>query len=149
MTLLGNPNLALLLLLAGIFLIYAECNRPGIVLLGSSGTFAVLLGIYSLAQHHINPTALPVLVVGISLTLLELRASTRNVLAVIGTAAIVLALATLTQPPIHPVVAFATGTLFTLVTLPLARIALRARRNKRTFPQPAPNLQPSVRPSAE
>ena len=97
---LADPNVAIPVILAGIFLIYAECNRPGTIFLGCSGTLAVMLGIYGLALPPIRP--------------------------------------------LRPSVAFATGTLFVLVTLPLARIALCARRNKRIVRKPAPNLQPSA-----
>ena len=149
MTLLADPNSAVVLILAGTFLIYAECNRPGTVVLGSLGVFAVTLGVYDLAQHRLHPVAGLLLITGIGLLLLDLVARTRYLFALVGIAAIVYALATLTSPRIHPAVALATGSAFALVTLPLASVALRARRNKRTVRTPAPNLQPSSRTAAE
>ena len=45
LTPLASPTLALLLLFAGILLIYIEFHRPGIVLPGTLGTILVLTSI--------------------------------------------------------------------------------------------------------
>ena len=47
-----GPDLFLVLLVAGILLVYVECNRPGWVLPGCLGTLLVLLSGYALARWH-------------------------------------------------------------------------------------------------
>lgn len=145
---LANPNLAILLVLAGILLLYAEFNRPGTIVLAAAGALAFMLGIYGLAQHSINPLALLCLLTGLALLLLDLPAKTRNLLATAATALLTLGLATLIPAPtrIHPAITILVAILFAAVTLTLGRIALRARRNKRL---PAPHLQPSPLASTE
>jgi membrane-bound ClpP family serine protease len=144
--LLANPDFAILLLLAGILLLYAEFNRPGTVLLAAVGTLFTMFAFYGLAQHPINYLALAVACVGLGLIPLGLRFSPPNLLAFLGTAILICALPRLTSenPSIHLTTAVFVSLIFSAVTLWLGRIALQARRNKR-IPNPTPHSAPAPR----
>ena len=134
--LLANPDVGLLTLFTGILLLYFECNRPGSILPGCLGALLVLLSLHSLAQLPLRPTALLLLATGTTLLLLELAIPARNLLAAAGIALNTYALATLVElfspAHVHLLTAIFTSVGFGVSTLWLARIALQARRNKRT-----------------
>jgi membrane-bound serine protease (ClpP class) len=130
---LANPDFAVLLVLAGILLLYLEFNRPGSVIFACLGTLSAVLGFYGLALHPLSHTAIAGGIVGLALILLELRSPFHNLLAVLGTGILAYALAALMPPPVRidAPTALAVSIVFTVVTLWLGRIALQARRNKR------------------
>jgi len=138
--LLANPDVAVLTLFAGILLIYFECNRPGTILAGCLGALLVLLSLHALSQLPLRPAAVALAAGGTAFTLLELAIPARNLLAVGGIALITYALATLLEPfrpaHVHLFTALFVAVGFGVSTLALSRIALQARRNKRT---PTPN----------
>jgi membrane-bound serine protease (ClpP class) len=144
--LLTNPDFALLLLLAGILLLYAEFNRPGTVLFAAFGTLLVMFAFYGLAQHPINHLALTLACAGLVLVPLGLRFSSPNLFASVGALILICALPGLTSdfPPIHLTTAIFVSLTFSFVTLWLGRIALQARRNKR-LPNPTPHSAPPAR----
>jgi len=139
--LLANPDLALILLLAGILLLYAEFNRPGTILFAALGALFTMFALYGLALHPINHSALAGAILGLALILLELRLPTRNLLALLGAATLAWSLTALEIPPIHLTTAVFVSLTFSAVTLWLGRIALQARRNKRL---PNPTLHPAA-----
>jgi membrane-bound serine protease (ClpP class) len=133
-----NPDVALLILFAGVLLIYFECNRPGSVLPGCLGALLTLLAVNAFAHMPLRTSALALAAAGIILILAELAIPARNLAAAAGTALLILGLRTLVQPfapaRVHTPTAFVAGAGFAASTLWLARIALRARRNKRSLP---------------
>ena len=130
--LLLNPDYLVLLLLTGILLLYAEFNMPGAVIPGALGMLAVLLALFGLSQMRISHAAVALLLLGIAVMLLELKAPSHGVLGLAGTALLVWGLATLViaPDPVHLATALAAGLAFGGITLVLAFIALRARGNK-------------------
>jgi len=134
--LLQNPDLAVLTLFAGILLVYWECNRPGSILPGCAGTLLVLLSANSLLCLPLRSSALALLALGLVLLLIEIAYATRNLLAAAGILAIVAGLRLLGQPfaflHVHIATALVAGGGFGVATLWLGKIALRARRNKRS-----------------
>ncbi len=138
LSLIAHPDVALILLLVGILLLYAEFNRPGTVLFGSLGMLFAMLALYGLALHPIVRASLIIAALGLALILLDLRFRARALLAVPGALILAYALnALIPAPPrIDGPTALATSILFTAVTLGLGRIALQARRNKRISPYP-------------
>jgi membrane-bound serine protease (ClpP class) len=135
LTQLTNPDLAVLLLLLGIFLIYTEFNAPGTIVPGSVGALCVLLAVFGLGLLPIRHTALALMIAGLLLLLAELKIPSHGVVAGSGILALVLGLATLVDGPIaeqrvHVATAIAVGLGFGLITFWLTSIALRARRNK-------------------
>ena len=140
---------ALLLLLAGILLLYAEFNRPGTILLGAGGALLFMLGVYKLLPLHFSVFFAGVAILGIAVQLFELRFPLRSLHAAgaaAGTLALILGLRNLIDSPsgAHWIVAIVTGAVFSAVTYTLGRIALLAARNKRlpTAPFIPLNLKP-------
>ncbi len=139
-TMQASPDAALLTLFAGILLIYFECNRPGSILPGCLGALLTLLSIDAFTRMPLQPSFLALVAAGIVLVLCEVFLPARNLLAVFGAALLTLGLRNLLQPfapaRVHTPTAVITGVGLDAATLWLARIALRARRNKRSLLTP-------------
>ncbi len=130
-----DPNLAVLLLLAGALLIYMEFNTPGTIIPGALGTLLVLLALFSLNLLPVRYTSLALIVGAIILMVLEAKFPSHGILAATGTIALVLGTLTLVAGPIPEMrvqlaTAIATGLGFGLITTFLVRIVWQARRNK-------------------
>lgn len=130
-----DPNLAVLLLLAGALLIYLEFNTPGTIIPGALGTLLVLLALFSLNLLPVRYTSLALIVGAIILMVLEAKFPSHGILAATGTIALVLGTLTLVAGPIPEMrvqlaTAIATGLGFGLITTFLVRIVWQARRNK-------------------
>lgn len=130
-----DPNLAVLILLAGALLIYMEFNTPGTIIPGALGTLLVLLALFSLNLLPVRYTSLALIVGAIVLMVLEAKFPSHGILAAAGTVALVLGTLTLVAGPIPEMrvqlaTAIATGLAFGLITTFLVRIAWRARQNK-------------------
>ena len=135
LTHLTDPDLAILLLLAGILLIYLEFNVPGTIIPGALGTLCVLLALFGLNLLPLRGASVALLIIGLALLLAEFKFPSHGIVASSGILAIVFGLATLVDAPIrelrvHPSTAIATGLAFGLITFYLGTIAIRARRNK-------------------
>jgi membrane-bound serine protease (ClpP class) len=130
-----DPNLAVLILLAGALLIYMEFNTPGTIIPGALGTLLLLLALFSLNLLPVRYTSLALIVGAIVLMVLEAKFPSHGILAATGTVALVLGTLTLVAGPIPEMrvqfaTAIATGIAFGLITTFLVRIAWRARQNK-------------------
>ena len=130
-----DPNLAVLILLAGGLLIYLEFNTPGTIIPGALGTLFVLLALFSLNLLPVRYTSLALILGAIVLMVLEAKFPSHGILAATGTIALVLGTLTLVAGTIPEMrvqfaTAIATGLAFGLITTFLVRIALRARQNK-------------------
>lgn len=135
LTRLTNPDLAVLLLLCGILLIYTEFNIPGTIIPGSLGALLVMLALFGLNLLPIHHAAVAIVLAGFALMLLELKIPSHGILALFGISALVFGLATLVDAPIdalrvHLATAIAVGVGFGSISLLLAWVALAARRNK-------------------
>lgn len=141
--LLANPNIAILTLLAGIFLIYGEANRPGLILPGCFGTLLILLSAHALHQLPLRDSSIVLGVAALALILLESILKPRFVLGVIGMCLLSFALRNLVEPfaaaHVHTATAIFASLLFGIVTILLGNIALQARRNKRVIRTAAPH----------
>ncbi len=132
---LTDPNLALLLLMAGALLIYLEFNAPGTIVPGTLGTILVLLALFALNLLPIRYTSLMLLVAAFVLLFLEAHFATHGILALAGIAALILGSLTLVEAPIRELqvrlgTSIGLGVGFGLITAFLLRLAIRARRNK-------------------
>ena len=130
-----DPNLAVLILLAGALLIYLEFNTPGTIIPGALGTLFVLLALFSLNLLPVRYTSLALILGAIVLMVLEAKFPSHGILAATGTIALVLGTLTLVAGPIPEMrvqfaTAIATGLAFGLITTFLVRTAIRARQNK-------------------
>jgi membrane-bound serine protease (ClpP class) len=139
----ASPDAALLSLFAGVLLIYFECNRPGSIIPGCAGVLLALLSIDAFAHMPLRPLALALVAAGIVLILAELKVSARNLAAATGTALLIFGFRNLLQPfapaRVHTPTAIVAAAGFAASTLWLARIALRARHNKRSL-SPVPGF---------
>ena len=137
-TLLGwlvDPNIALLLLVAGGLLIYLEFNTPGTIVPGALGTLMVLLAIFGLNLLPIRYTAVLLLVAALVLMVLEAKFGGHGALAIAGVVCLAFGTLTLVAAPVpemsvSPLVAIAVSVGFGGITVFLVRLAVRARRMK-------------------
>lgn len=130
-----NPNIALLMLVAGALLIYLEFNTPGTIVPGALGTLMVMLAIFGLNLLPIRYTAVLLLVAALVLLVLEAKFGGHGVLAIAGIACLTFGTLTLVAAPIpemgiNPWVAVGVSAGFGGITVFLVRLAVRARRMK-------------------
>jgi len=137
----ADPNVAVILIAAGILGIYAEFCVPGRILPGVLGGIFVLLGLSSIANLPINWVGVALLALAAALLVLEsktLESKTRwprGLLGIAGGIAMMLGMVTLLagpapQPRIHWITAVGVSLPLASITVFLLRIAERARRNK-------------------
>lgn len=131
-----TPDRAVLLLTAGVALIYVELNRPGRVLPGAMGLLAVLLGLAAAARHGVRAEGVLLLLLGAMVLAADLVRPTGIVLASAATAALCVGLRALAAGSNGAMVGWPTaigcGLLIGAGTSVLTRLARRARVNKRT-----------------
>ncbi len=126
-----SPSAALLLLTAGMLLIYAELNRPGLILPGALGLTASLLAAARFLQIGLSPGAAAAFLLALSLLALSTRTRSRLPLAALATASLLFAfLRPSAQARPHTAVAIACAVLLGPGTSLLTTIAARARQNK-------------------
>jgi membrane-bound serine protease (ClpP class) len=123
------------LVVVGALLIYLEFNVPGTIIPGALGTVLLLLGAFGLDLLPIRHTAVALILIALVLIVLEVKFPSHGVLGFTGVSCLVFGLFTLVNGPIaelrvHPATALAAGLSFGAITLFLAWIALKARRNK-------------------
>ncbi|HEU5457514.1 MAG TPA: nodulation protein NfeD, partial [Terracidiphilus sp.] len=127
-----DPNIALLLLVAGALLIYLEFNTPGTIVPGTLGTVLLLLGIFGLNLLPIRYTAVLLLIAGMALLVLEAKFGGHGALAVAGIACLTFGMLTLVAAPVpqmgvSPWVAIGVSLGFGGITVFLLRLVVRAR----------------------
>ncbi len=132
---LTDPNLAVLLLVGGVLLIYLEFNAPGTIIPGALGTLLVITALFALNLLPLRYTAVMLLLAAAVLAVLEIKIPSHGILAAVGIACLVVGLLTLVAGPIPELevrwaTALGVGVGFGAITGWLVRIALRARRNK-------------------
>lgn len=130
-----DPNLAVLILLAGALLIYLEFHVPGTIIPGAVGTLMVVLALFSLDLLPVRYTSLTLIVCALILMVLEAKFPSHGVLALVGTVVMVLGLLTLVAGPIPEMrvqlaTALSAGVAFGGITSFLVWKAALARRNK-------------------
>ena len=130
-----NPNIALLMLVAGALLIYLEFNTPGTIVPGALGTLMVMLAIFGLNLLPIRYTAVLLLVAALVLMVLEAKFGGHGALAIAGIVCLTFGTLTLVAAPvpemgINPWVAIGVSAGFGGITVFLVRLAVRARRMK-------------------
>ena len=131
----ADPNIALVLLFLGAMLIYVEFSSPGMVAPGVFGAICVLLGLSAISVLPINWLGAAMLLLGFVLFALEAKYPTHGVLGVGGAVSLLIGAVTLVNSPIpemrvHWGTAVALVLPFSLITLLLVTLAMRARRSK-------------------
>lgn len=129
-----SPEVALLVLTAGVMLIYVELNRPGWIWSGALGLLGALLAVASLARMELDGTALVLVGTAVVLLAVDLVRRTGTIVSVAATLALVLGFDHLVRGPegmrVHAVAAVGCGVVLGTGTSILTRIARRARVNK-------------------
>ncbi|HYD50552.1 MAG TPA: nodulation protein NfeD [Terriglobales bacterium] len=87
---LANPNLAYLLMMAGMLGLYVEMTNPGLIVPGVAGAISLLLGFAAMQVLPINYSGLGLIGLGIALLVAELFLPSFGVLGVGGLTAFVL-----------------------------------------------------------
>jgi len=131
----ADPNIALMLLVIGALAIYVEFTAPGMVAPGVVGSILLLLGLSALSVLPINWLGAALLLLAFALFALEAKMAAHGVLGVGGAVAMMLGAVMLVDSPlpemrIHWTTAIALALPFSLITVWLLSLAVRARRNK-------------------
>ncbi len=79
-----NPSVAYLLILAGIYALLFEFSNPGLILPGVVGAICILIAMYAFQLLPVNYAGLALLLFGIAFMVAELWVTTHGVLAVGG-----------------------------------------------------------------
>jgi len=131
----ADPNIALVLLVLGALGIYVEFSSPGLIVPGILGAIMALLGLSALSVLPINWLGAALLLLAFTLFILEAKFATHGILGAGGAFSMVLGAVMLIDSPvpemrIHLSTAIALALPFSLVTMLLLTLVLRARRNK-------------------
>jgi membrane-bound serine protease (ClpP class) len=128
-----SPDLAFLLVIAGAFAIYWELLAPGMIVPGVFGLVLFVEGARTLS--HDNPTwyGAALILLGLTLLALEIKAYTHMISGLAGTVALALGAMVLIRGPlaIAPSLALSLAVVFGATTIFLGRLAMRASHNKR------------------
>lgn len=127
-----DPNIALILMMVGIYGLIFEFLTPGTFVPGTIGGICLLLGLYALALLPVSYAGIGLLILGIGLTVAEAHSPTFGALGIGGGVALVLGAAILfdTEIPGLRVSWTALGSLAVaslLFSLLVARVALISR----------------------
>ena len=127
-----SPDGAVLVLTAGLLLIYVELNRPGWIWSGALGLLATLFAVASLGRMEVNPGAVALVGTAVALLALDLVRRTGAMVGLAATLALVLGLDHLGADGmrVHAVTAVGCGMVIGAGTSILTGIARRARANK-------------------
>lgn len=79
-----NPNVAYLLLLAGLVGLAIEIFSPGLIVPGTLGAISFLLGLYGTAQLPVTAVGVLLLVFGVGLIIAEAHLPTHGILGAVG-----------------------------------------------------------------
>ena len=83
-----NPNVAFLLILAGLIGIVIEIFSPGLIVPGATGLVAFIVGLFGSSQLPITATGVVLLVLGVGLLIAETQLPTGGIMGVLGVVAL-------------------------------------------------------------
>jgi membrane-bound serine protease (ClpP class) len=135
LNILANPNVAYLLMMAGLLGLYVEFTTPGVFLPGVAGAICLLLGLTSLQVLPINYSGLALLALGIVLLISELFLPSFGALGIGGIISFVLGSLLLFDTPesdltVDPMNVYAAAAVFGGFTLFTGYLVLRTQRAK-------------------
>jgi membrane-bound serine protease (ClpP class) len=137
MAAIADPNIALVLLVVGALCIYIEFSTPGLIAPGVIGAILVLLALAAISVLPINWLGAALMLLAFALFVLEVKFASHGILGVGGAVAMVLGAVMLIDSPLPEMrvrwaTAIAVALPFSLITIFLLSLAVRARRNKVT-----------------
>lgn len=135
MSAISDPNLALVMLVLGVLGIYVEFTSPGLIVPGILGAIMALMGLSALSVLPINWLGAALLLLAFALFILEAKFAAHGILGAGGALCMVLGAVMLIDSPvpemrIHLSTAIALALPFSLITMGLLTLVVRARRNK-------------------
>jgi membrane-bound serine protease (ClpP class) len=95
---LGNPNIAYILLMFGFYGILFELYNPGAIFPGVIGGIGLILGFYALSSLPVNYAGLALIIFSIILFLLEIKIVSHGILTIGGIVSLALGSAMLIRP---------------------------------------------------
>jgi len=131
----ANPNVAYLLMMAGLLGLYVEFTHPGVFFPGVAGGICLLLGMAALQVLPINYSGLGLIALGLALLISELFVPSFGVLGVGGIVAFVLGSLLLFDTPdstltLDPNIVYAAAATFGGFTLLVSFLVVRSQRRK-------------------
>lgn len=132
---LANPNVAYLLMMAGILGLYVEFTHPGLFFPGVAGAICLLLGFAALQVLPINYSGLALIILGIALLIAELFLPSFGTLGVGGIIAFVLGSLLLfdtaeSDLTLDPAIVYAAAGTLAAFTLVVAVLVTRTQRRR-------------------
>lgn len=133
LNILANPNVAYLLMMAGLLGLYVEFTHPGLFFPGVAGAICLLLGFAALQVLPINYSGLALVVLGIALLIAELFLPSFGTLGIGGMIAFILGSlflfdTTESDLMLDPSIVFAAAATFGVVTLVVGLLVARTQR---------------------
>jgi len=83
-----NPNVAFLLILAGIIGLLVEIFSPGLIIPGAVGLVSFVVGLFGSSQLPITATGVVLLILGVSLLVAETQLPTGGIMGILGVVAL-------------------------------------------------------------
>lgn len=135
LNILANPNVAYLLMMAGLLGLYVEFTHPGVFFPGVAGGICLLLGMAALQVLPINYSGLALIGLGLALLVSELFLPSFGILGVGGIVSFVLGSLLLFDTPessltVDPMIVYAAAATFGAFTLLVSYLVVRAHRRK-------------------
>jgi membrane-bound serine protease (ClpP class) len=135
LNILANPNVAYLLMMAGLLGLYVEFTHPGVFFPGIAGGICLLLGLTALQVLPINYSGLALVGLGIALLVSELFLPSFGILGVGGIVSFVLGSLLLFDTPesnltVDPNIVYAAAATFGGFTLWVSYLVVRSQRRK-------------------
>ncbi|MFW6077327.1 MAG: NfeD family protein [Hyphomicrobiales bacterium] len=130
-----NPNVALILMMIGIYGLIFEFMNPGALYPGTIGAISLIVGLYALAALPVNIAGVGLIILGLALMVAEAFAPSFGILGIGGVIAFVLGATILVEPGIPgfeiawQVVAVVAVTSLALTAL-IAHLAVSSYRRK-------------------
>jgi membrane-bound serine protease (ClpP class) len=133
LSIITNPNVALILMLVGVYGLIFEFLNPGVLVPGTIGGISLLLGLYALALLPINFAGVALIILGLALIVAEAFAPSFGILGIGGTAALVLGAVIMVDtdaPEFAVSIPIIAGVALSgmALTLIIARLAIRSYR---------------------
>ncbi|MGI8705266.1 MAG: NfeD family protein [Sphingomicrobium sp.] len=130
-----NPNVALILMMIGIYGLIFEFMNPGALYPGTIGAISLLLGLYALAALPVSFAGIALILLGLAMIAAEAFSPSFGVLGIAGTAALAFGATILidTDVPQFQIgwpIAAGLAVASLAIVLVIARFALRSRRAK-------------------